>query len=289
MITTKDNQLLVEGKWFDLIYAYQFIRRLVTPFEKTDAFKLGIIDKDGNNLIPRKDFKSEEQKDAYTYFNVMVFNLKKLLGKIPLGKTTLASFVAGLLLLREERNRTNQILLASDYNLLESEYMKLYKDISKSRDSFSTLIKEVDLMLTEEKDRQMEEDMATADLPTLKTQTSTVSALRKKQKKDSIIRRSVIPESADEDPEGVESHGEYKIFTVDNATFLEARAGKTRYERYNKYVGKATLGENIRSYAIANPKMPVILKDEKTGSLCFLKYGSRAADTIKNYYGRKSQ
>jgi hypothetical protein len=34
----------------DLLIAYRVIKLLVTPFEKTDAFKQGIIDKDGNVL-----------------------------------------------------------------------------------------------------------------------------------------------------------------------------------------------------------------------------------------------
>ena len=37
---------------------YKFIKLLVTPFEKTDAFKLGIIDKDGNYLKKQKDLDS---------------------------------------------------------------------------------------------------------------------------------------------------------------------------------------------------------------------------------------
>jgi hypothetical protein len=288
MIQTKNNRLLVEGKWFDLIYAYQFLRRLVTPFVKTDAYKLGIIDKEGNNLIPKSDFTTDDQRNAYTYFNVLIFNLKKLLGKLPFGKTALASFAAAVLLLREERHHGNQIRLVTDCDLMESEYHKMYKEIYDNRDRFSSMIKEFDCLLIEEKSGILEEE-ETSDLPTLQTQTSTVSALRKKQKKGGIIRRNTLPEDVVGDPEGIESHGEYKIFVVDNATFLAARAGKTRYDRYAKYVGNASLGENIRNYAVANPKMPVILKDEKTGSLCFLKMGSDAKKTIEKYHSRNKQ
>ena len=34
------------GRAIDLFVTYRFIKLLVTPFEKTDAFKLGIIDED---------------------------------------------------------------------------------------------------------------------------------------------------------------------------------------------------------------------------------------------------
>ena len=38
------------GRAIDLFVTYRFIKLLVTPFEKTDAFKLGIIDKEGNRI-----------------------------------------------------------------------------------------------------------------------------------------------------------------------------------------------------------------------------------------------
>ena len=38
------------GRAVDLFVTYRFIKLLTTPFEKTEAFKLGIIDKDGNRI-----------------------------------------------------------------------------------------------------------------------------------------------------------------------------------------------------------------------------------------------
>ena len=284
MISIKNNQLLIEGKWWDLLYAYQFLRRLVMPFDKTDAFKLGIIDKNGINLIPRKDFTTDEQKNAYTYFDVMIFNLKKLLGKIPGGKTQLASFVASLLLLREEKNRTFQFMQTNNFSLLETAYSKLYSEIFESRRQYSQIINEMNMMLNEE--------MATADLPTLQIPTSTVSALRKKQKKDaeaSMLRRTPLPEEVEEEDPRIEKHGQIWIFHVDPKTFQTAKAGKGRYERYSRYVGEADLGEDIRSYAVSNPKLPVILKCDKTGQLAFLKYGSKAIESINRYQTYKRE
>ena len=42
------------GRAVDLFVTYRFIKLLVTPFEKTEAFQLGIIDKDGNRVITPK-------------------------------------------------------------------------------------------------------------------------------------------------------------------------------------------------------------------------------------------
>ena len=91
------------GKITDLILAYQFIKRLTTPFEKTDAFKLGIIDKAGKKL---KSPDTTEENNAYGYYDRMVFNLKKLLEKIPGGKTRFASYAAALFLIKESHTQT---------------------------------------------------------------------------------------------------------------------------------------------------------------------------------------
>ena len=40
------------GRAIDLFVTYRFIKLLVTPFEKTDAYKLGIIDENGNRVRP---------------------------------------------------------------------------------------------------------------------------------------------------------------------------------------------------------------------------------------------
>ena len=84
----------------DLYLAYRFLKNLVLPFEKWDAFKAGVIDKDGAILIPKKD-RTPEQRASFGYFDLIGMNLKKLLGKLPGGKSAIASYAAALLLLRE--------------------------------------------------------------------------------------------------------------------------------------------------------------------------------------------
>jgi hypothetical protein len=85
----------------DLFLVYQFLKRLTTPFEKWQACKLGIIDKDGNVLIHRKDFRTEAQRAAFGIFDQMVLNMKKLIEKVPGGKTRIATYAAALYLIRE--------------------------------------------------------------------------------------------------------------------------------------------------------------------------------------------
>jgi hypothetical protein len=85
----------------DAYLVYSFIRRLVTPFEKYPAFKAGLIDKDGNFTKNRNMYTPDERK-ALPLFDIMIINLKRLIAKLPLGKTRLATIAAALLLLRSK-------------------------------------------------------------------------------------------------------------------------------------------------------------------------------------------
>lgn len=85
----------------DNLIAYRVLSMLVKPFVETDAYKLGIIDKDGNNLIKSRSFTTVDQKDAYTYLHRLVFNLKKILNKLPGGESKLKNVVAAFFLVKE--------------------------------------------------------------------------------------------------------------------------------------------------------------------------------------------
>jgi len=85
----------------DLAAIYMFLKRLVTPFDQWDAYKTGLIDKNGKVIVDKAD-RTPEQNKSFGYFDRLVANLKKLLGKIPGGKSRIASFAAALLLLREK-------------------------------------------------------------------------------------------------------------------------------------------------------------------------------------------
>lgn len=97
----------------DLFLVYQFIRRLATPFESWDAYKQGVIDKDGKVLIKKND-RSQEQKKSWGTFDVMVANLKKLLAKVPGGSSKIASYAAALYLIKEWNHFSEDSLLTED-------------------------------------------------------------------------------------------------------------------------------------------------------------------------------
>jgi len=94
----------MSGKVVDLFLTYQFLKRLATPFDKWDAFKYGIIDADGAVLRKSDSFKTDEERNSWGYFDRLVANLKKLLAKVPGGKSKIATYAAALLLVKENNN-----------------------------------------------------------------------------------------------------------------------------------------------------------------------------------------
>ena len=82
----------------DLVYTLRFLRLLTTPWEETNAFKLGLIDDEGKKL--RKPVTTEE-KSAYNTFHRLVFNIKKIINKAPGGKSKIASYASALYLIKE--------------------------------------------------------------------------------------------------------------------------------------------------------------------------------------------
>jgi hypothetical protein len=94
----------------DLYYTFRFLKVLVTPWKEMDAYKAGIIDENGKNLIRSKQVDSKD-KDVYTTFHRLVFNIKRILEKIPFGKSKLASYAAALFLLKEETGMSEENIL----------------------------------------------------------------------------------------------------------------------------------------------------------------------------------
>ncbi len=110
------------GRAIDLFVTYRFIKLLVTPFEKQEAYKLGIIDKDGNRIKGKKIESSNEQ-NSYTILHKLVYNIKKIFGKVPGLRTKLGTYAAALFLLKDTFKEH-----VEDPDVFEKEFMKYLKE-----------------------------------------------------------------------------------------------------------------------------------------------------------------
>lgn len=207
----------------DLYIVYRILRLLTTPFTEWPAFKTGVIDAEGNILLPPKERRTQAQMESLTSFDVLMMNLKKVLMKLPFGKTKLATYAAALFLIKEEHNLTEE-------NIAErfKEYL--------SRDTLNEEIANV---------------VGSGNIAG--TQGDHPSAVK------ALVRRSKFANN--------------DVFVVDQDRFMKARMGKRKFLRYEMYVGDDDVGEEIRQYGRKYPNKPVILQCEKTGAMCFLRYG----------------
>ena len=118
----------------DLLITYRIIKLLTTPFEKQEAYRLGIIDKNGKVLRKTKELKTGKERDSYTILHRFVFNLKRLINLVPGGKSKLGTYAAALGLLLKENKDINEIEIEKVLykHLSDNDLLVLDDDIKES-------------------------------------------------------------------------------------------------------------------------------------------------------------
>ena len=229
----------------NIYFVYQFLKKLVTPFNKTKAFDLGIIDEKGKILKRRRDLEGDEEKSAYNLSDTLIWNIKKLMGKIPGGKSRIASYAAALYLIKEQQDGykiTEEELELQFFDLFERMYNNdLVFDPSTLRKFENTLIEDTPTT------NMGSGNLATRGIP-----------LMKKPPKGVVMKK----------------FGGIDVFALDPSHFQKSRFGKKKYTRYSGYVGEDEAGEYIRAFARKYPKKPIIVMDSSTGCMQYLRHGS---------------
>ena len=229
----------------NIYFVYQFLKKLVTPFNKTKAFELGIIDETGKILKRRRDLEGSEEKDAYNLSDTLIWNVKKLMGKIPGGKSRLASYAAALWLIKEQQD---------GYKITEEELeLQFFDQFEKMYNN--------DLEFDSATLKKFE-DVLYEDSPTTAMGGGNIAVrgipLLKKPPKGLVMKR----------------FGGIDVFAIDPTYFQKSRLGKKKYTRYSGYVGEDEAGEYIRAFARKYPKKPIIVMDSSTGCMQYLRHGS---------------
>ena len=124
------------GRVIDALIAYRLLKLLVTPFKRTKAFKLGIIDDKGKVLIKSKEFiksfpsgKVQDARKAYTLLIRFVFNLKRILSKVGI-RGALGSAAAAAIAFFREQNDYNPIIEKQVYKHIKDQGFEF--DISEN-------------------------------------------------------------------------------------------------------------------------------------------------------------
>ena len=159
------------GRAVDLFVTYRFIKLLTTPFKKTDAYKLGIIDENGHRVMkqvtrskkePAVPLNNDETKNAYTILHKLIFNIKKLFARVPGLRTKVGTYAAALFLLKDTFKEH-----VEDPDMFEKEFMKylrennveLDRDISEEVVGFGELLPKGEYVLVNDILNKEEEEL----------------------------------------------------------------------------------------------------------------------------------
>ena len=329
----------------DLYVVYRILRKLTTPFDKWDAYKTGVIDASGNILKKSKDRLTNVEQKSFNKFDLMILKLKKLLEKLPGGKTKFASYAAALLLLKEGEEigdndellseRLDAYLAGENSNLVEEicessnlgpkiaylqdEYGKSFVNsalqIKAQKKKVSELKKKLDAFggkssvgLTSDETRANPKWKSTksqldVEFKKLQNMNSVMTKTFGKQMRDLrnndrkayqelFVKEEIANNVGGGNIAGMDrgkpvakvrrkKFAEHDVFVVDSDRYMKSRFGKKKYRPYEECVGDDEIGCAIREYGLKNPNKPIIIEDETTGAMIFLRYGKTGIFTDK--------
>ena len=124
----------------DLFVTYRFLKLLVTPWKKQEAYKLGIIDANGKSLKKSRDLGLESEREAFTLLHRLVFNCKRIMSKIPFVRSQLGTYAAALFLLKEHYKIEDLPEREVTKYLLENKLIDLNDSISEEVIGFGNML-----------------------------------------------------------------------------------------------------------------------------------------------------
>lgn len=108
------------GRLADAYVTYRILRLLATPIEKSEAYKLGIINADGKKI---KNATTSTEKDAYSLLQRFVFKVQRALSKSPdRNAKRLLTVAAALSILREHKESVLEEYTEQDIEALLDLY-----------------------------------------------------------------------------------------------------------------------------------------------------------------------
>lgn len=132
------------SKFIDNALAFRILWMLTTPFERTDAYRLGIIDKTGKEIKPISQLNTEPEMSAYTYLHRLVFRLKRIINKVPIESKNFLSFAAAVALVKEGAEYDDDILEELYYMAHEDpEAIALAEELENKTLSFKQFVEEM--------------------------------------------------------------------------------------------------------------------------------------------------
>ncbi len=235
----------------DNLIAYRILSMLVTPFKETKAYELGIVDENGKVLKKSSELKTAEEKDAYSYLQRLVFNMKRIINKLPGGESKLRNIIAAYFLVKESYE-------SNDRTTLNME-QKFY-DMIKLMDNGVVLAEEE---ITVRQYLQIFEDVGgAAGAPANATGAAVSTDIP-------VIRKN---------------GRKFASFNVSPEVINRFQRGKKKYKKWSEYLNlQDETEQKIYQFARRNPKAVIVLKNgDSTKAIRFNRYGGGSWNKLSN-------
>lgn len=220
----------------DIYEIYSLVKALSVPFDKTPAYKHGIIDAQGNVLKKHSELSAKDKKH-WTHGDMLINWVKKSLLQVA------------------NRPRKEFFHYAAALFLAHSPQEVLKKLLKMTPKKVSETI-----LGPDSNGYMMEASILAEDMvaPTMSAGSGNIAGIGVGPQGEPGVH---VPDT----------FAGCKVFGVDSTTFQKCRFGKKKYAKYENYVGTGPVGEAIKNYGRSNRKKGIILMDNTTGSMFYLK------------------
>lgn len=292
----------------DYVYAFRLVKILYQDWDKTQAFKLGVIDANGTKL---KDPETLDEKSSYSPFIRLAFNVKRLISHVPGGKFT--SLAAAYMLMKESSHE-DQDKVMSEVDMKFLEFLAQQEELDESRGHkiLATKLSQIEARNSEKvSPHQLEITLKSgnklkAEIKVTGSDYYIVKDQHDKQyrtdKEGNVLedyQEQSEPTLVEDAPvnsgagagipadtanasggpvvrrnwKDMDKFAGSHVFEVDGSCFDKCKSAKQRYERWDKYISEddGETGQDIIKFAKTYPKRGVILKDKTTGAMVHLK------------------
>ena len=292
----------------DTYIAYKFIKMLSLPFRKMEAYKLGIIDEKGKRIrTPEADRAAKNAGFKYTNLHKIAINIKRLLSKVPFGRTMLAGFTSALWLLKEEADRMGakdkhliekifldylssngfsinlnesqqykKTLPAGKYSLRGKTFIAL-EDIHPIGDVFGIPVYTHNNKIFSESDLD-DFDQPSEGTPEARRKAISMTPGQEMTETTNVVGTGNIAGAGPGDIPPVrkkkrDKFAGYDVFDLETEEYCKFHSGpREKYERWSKRLNMEKIEcQEIKNYARTHPATPIIIRDKTTGMMTYLR------------------
>lgn len=270
----------------DAAYAFRFLRLLTMDWEDMKAYEMGLIDEYGNKL---RSPETPEEKNQYTLFHRLVYNLKRLLNLLP-GRAArkLGSYASALYLIKEATGLEENMLLEYferagfniDINedisettpLVEGARYQIAHDIIRPMSTFDVNMSKGSIVRVEQK---LDDEFLSLPLYECIHELTGAKIVLSSHDVDTHISEEVSSAAVTTSdvalppvPKKTKGGEKFFDFTVPSNVFRRMQKGRKKHQRWKNLLDMNDSSQKqIADFARKYRDAKVVLRDETTGAI----------------------